>query len=233
MENLEEIYEAAMHKFVPINNYSPEKINVKLNHPEKIYIFDIDETLYEMDQKTHEAQHITIYNFLESTGLTRTEAIARTAELTEKHGLALKGVLKEYKITREQFKILQNYPKNAFSRIKKDHELRNILESLDGRKFCLTNSGKYHSFHVLNNLGVIDCIELIFHCDYKEDDFLIKPDPRVFGIIGKILGIERHHDVHYFDDRSVNVQAAIKHGWKGYIVDTDENHLKLLLRKLK
>jgi putative hydrolase of the HAD superfamily len=221
-------------KFIPINRYTPEAFKglIKTERSEKIYIFDIDETLYPMDVQTHDTQHETLYAFLESTGLSREDARKRCAELTHRHGLALKGILKEYKPDEEQFKMLQVYPKNAFSKIKRDIELRKILCKLKGKKFCLTNSNEWHSFNVLTNLDIIDCFELIFHCDYSDCDFLIKPDPMIYRIIAGIIGIEEHHEVHYFDDRIVNVKAAIKHGWKGYVVDARENHIKEILKKI-
>ncbi|KCZ73714.1 hypothetical protein H311_05328, partial [Anncaliia algerae PRA109] len=61
--------------------------------------------------------------------------------------------------------------------------------------------------------------EVIFHCDYEEEDFIAKPDKEVFLAVQNYLGV-KPEQITFFDDLDIHIEAAKGLGWNAYKVES-------------
>ncbi|KCZ73713.1 hypothetical protein H311_05327, partial [Anncaliia algerae PRA109] len=61
--------------------------------------------------------------------------------------------------------------------------------------------------------------EVIFHCDYEEEDFIAKPDKEVFLAVQNYLGV-KPEQITFFDDLEIHIEAAKGLGWNAYKVES-------------
>lgn len=195
----------------------------------KVYVFDIDETLYPDMITVREKRRSKLYKHLLEMGHSMEECRRICASFQEKHGVAIKGFKKELEISDEVYKKLCVPDGASLDEVLPDAELRRILLELEGERVCLTNASREHAMMALTALNLLDCFEYVFHCDYSVPDFLCKPHPAVYKIVEDFLGIAE--ETHFFDDRVENVESARKHGWNVYLV-TNESNVKHFLRKI-
>lgn len=195
----------------------------------KVYVFDIDETLYPDIVAVRENRQSKLYKLLREMGHSTEESKKICKSFQKSHGVAIKGFKKELKISDEAYKKLCIPDSASLDGILPDEELRRILLDLEGTRVCLTNSSREHAMMALKALNLLDCFEYVFHCDYSVPDFLCKPHPDVYKIVEDILGAAE--ETHFFDDCVENVESARKHGWNVYLV-TNESNVKHFLRKI-
>ncbi|MCR9276801.1 MAG: HAD-IA family hydrolase [Pseudomonadaceae bacterium] len=84
---------------------------------------------------------------------------------------------------------------------------------------CLSNS---------NELHWTDRVTSHFDRSYSSHQLnMIKPDANVFEFVTSDLGC-RPHDIIYFDDAQLNVDAACDYGWDAHLADGYEGLLRVL-----
>lgn len=198
---------------------------------EKVYVFDIDETLYPHDDNIIEARKEKIIKFGMLYGLSREEVIKKINEYVVKYKSTIKGFICELPRNEHITKVLYNPIPNVVDTLKPDSELREMLLKLKGRRVCLTNASKLHSQNALKNLGVLDCFEAVFCCEYHNPQYLSKPTPAVYDIVSRVLETDSTSRVSFFDDRYENIASAIYFGWRCFHV-TKKTPLKLILGEM-
>lgn len=185
---------------------------------EKVYVFDIDETLYLCNDNIKKLRRKHSIEFLMSKGFTEEEAISELERYTSVYGLEIRGLIKEMKVEGDLLKYLAYPYPGSTDLISQDYELIKLLNQLKGRKICLTNGNAEHAKQILSRLGVINQFECIFHCDYEIDNFIAKPDKEVFLAVQNYLGVKPEL-ITFFDDLDVHINSAKSIGWNAYKVE--------------
>eukprot|EP00866_Antonospora_locustae_P000012 jgi/Antlo1/12/2032 len=198
---------------------------------ENVYVFDIDETLYPHDDNIVKARKEMIIKFGMLYGLSSEEALNKTRESLVKYKSTIKGFIRELPRNEHVIEALHNPIPNATDTLKPDNELRKMLQRINGRKVCLTNGPKLHSRAVLEKLGVLDCFEAVFCCDYHNPQYLSKPVSVVYYIVSRVLEVDDTSHVYFFDDRYENIASAIPFGWRCFHV-TKSVPLKRILSEI-
>jgi pyrimidine 5'-nucleotidase len=111
--------------------------------------------------------------------------------------------------------------------LKKNNELRDILNKIPGRRFCLTNSPSDRAKSILERIGILDCFEGIFCQEPSINTCIFKPLKGVYSFVEEVLGITRNSlgvkNVYFFDDLEKNLEAPSSMGWKCYLIDDNIN----------
>lgn len=217
-------------KFIPLQEASVTEYKdiIPRVGDEQVFVFDIDETLYPFALEIKDSRHSKLHKHLESCGNSPEVARRICDGYSEKYGVPIKGLVKEFSLSPEEYKQMSGPDSASLSRVRRDEELRKALLGLEGRKFCMTNADARHARLALEALDLTDCFEGVFFCDYDDMEFPCKPYPSVYRIVDGVLGVEKKQNVRFFDDSDVNIRGALNHGWRAHLV-TNENDLKSLL----
>ncbi|KAL0265686.1 UNVERIFIED_CONTAM: hypothetical protein PYX00_011400 [Menopon gallinae] len=212
------------------NTVETQKGTFKETAGQVVYIFDIDETLYPHDDGILDMRREKIIEFGMLYGLSREESMAKIKESLVKYKSTIKGFIRELPRNENVNRVLDNPVPNSTDTLKPDTELREMLLRLKGRRFCLTNGSREHSRKALVKIGVLDCIDAVFCCDYQNPEYISKPDPRVYDIVSQVLELDKASGVYFFDDHTENIECAVLFGWSCFQV-TRCRPLKHILRE--
>lgn len=110
-----------------------------------------------------------------------------------------------------------------------DNDLREVLQSINIRKFCFTNGSAERVKTVLKHLNLDSGVfEGVICSDDEDTEFISKPKQESYKFVEKILGINDPKNIIFFDDSIANIQGAIKAGWNAYII---QRNIKEVLKK--
>lgn len=210
---------------------SPEQPKlVKTNEP--VFIFDVDDTLYNFKEQLREYYIDYLYKFAQQKNITDYVEICRNYYLN--YGHESLGFLHHHKThPQEYFDMVDT---KAFTHFipKINNELIDLLKCINYKMYCFTNG--YHS-NVINTLGKLNILhffEYVIHPDYDGGiDVIIKPSHDAFAFVEEYLQVDPKN-IYFFDDNKYNVKTALERGWNAYIVDADNltKTLKEVIKKL-
>ncbi|KCZ77505.1 hypothetical protein H311_01486, partial [Anncaliia algerae PRA109] len=123
---------------------------------EKTYVFDIDETLYLCNDAIKKLRRTHVIEFMKENGFSEDMANAELDRFASVYGLEVRGLTKEMNIRGELLRRLAYPYPGSINLIRKDNELKELLEKLKGRKVCLTNGNAEHAKEILTKLGIIN-----------------------------------------------------------------------------
>lgn len=220
-------------KFIPLNPFIMNTFkNTTFNINKPVYVFDIDKTLYPSYLIDKSSKKRLLYlQYLISLGYSFDESNEILFRLRNKYSRTLQGLIEEYNLPDELYKYFIKYNPEKYMVLKNDEDGINLLKNLDGYKICLTNACVNHSKFVLNRMGLIDHIDYVFYSDLENKIFSCKPKEEVYYMVEEFLQIKNKKDIHFFDDKIINVEMANKIGWNGYHVN-DEYSYKDILKGL-
>ncbi|RVD91665.1 pyrimidine 5 -nucleotidase [Tubulinosema ratisbonensis] len=216
-------------QFIPLkndtNSFSPP-------NKEKIYIFDINETLYFGDTNTKTLRRAMIVNYLTKLGYEEKESFQKLEYFSCKYGCIFKGLREELNIKESQLQLLESSSDDLKSVIKEDKELKNLLLKLKGRKACLTNGRPNQAKECLMNINVLDCFEYVFHWDDSSTDYIIKPNKEAYLFVQNYFNATADQ-ITFFDNTNLHVNGAKSVGWNGYLVSEEDDIKKILKRMIE
>ena len=144
------------------------------------WVFDLDNTLYDIKlglfKKISERITTFIVNHL---NLSEFNAKILQREMYLKYGLTLRGLIIENNVDPDSF--LDYVHDVSHPELKKDNELIDLLENLDGNKYVYTNASYKHAKNILLNLGIYDLFKKVI--DIKDTNYIPKPDSRSYEIM--------------------------------------------------
>lgn len=214
---------------IPLKQSSIEIYKNKLPRSNKILLFDIDDTLYCKSTGLTNLMFKKIHEFGLKLDIPEDQLTGILKEFNSKYHLSVKGYMKHFPnadLSEFNQKVLNELEVEGY--VKPDIELRNILQKIDLKFYCLTNSNEVHAIRVLKALGIDDLFSGVFYCEYnKTGDFICKPDDMVLDIVEKCLG---NNTYYFFDDLAKNLLAARKRGWQTFLVNV-ENNIKTILSR--
>ncbi|KAI0132327.1 HAD-like domain-containing protein [Xylariales sp. AK1849] len=154
--------------------------------------------------------------FAKHLGVGEQEAIRLHKEYYQNYGLAIEGLVRHHQIDPLEYnaKVDDALPLEGI--IKKNPQLRKLLEDIDRSKvrlWLLTNAYITHGKRVVKLLGIDDLFEGLTYCDYSSVPIICKPHEDMYAKAMKQAGVERGEDCYFVDDSYINCVGARKVGW--------------------
>ncbi|TBU09162.1 pyrimidine 5'-nucleotidase [Hamiltosporidium magnivora] len=194
--------------------------STELYLPGDILVFDIDNTLYSSKCGVEKLIKNKIYEFARTLNIKEEEIKEIAGEYTKKYGLALKGFILHHDVDPLRFNELVDESVELGKYLEEDRKLKDFLNNINLHKICFTNASKVHAQRVLRCLGVEECFECIFYCDYGIKDFVCKPEHFSYKVLEKTLK-KKPHEIYFYDDLETNVICSKKNGWNGFLIKDD------------
>ena len=191
-------------------------IGADLSHIDT-WLFDLDNTLYTLDSGLglEIDKRITDY-VVRVTGLPRLEAYALQKQYLGAHGLTLRGLMLNYGVDPDDFHA--QFHDLSLETLAEDVALTSALRRLPGRRLVFTNADDVHARRVLQQLGLGDLFDEVFHIG--STDLIPKPDPVAFQKIIAAHAIDPATTA-FFEDRQVNLEPAAALGMTTVLVGPD------------
>lgn len=115
-----------------------------------------------------------------------------------------------------------NQPFN-YNLLKKDNELINLINKLNGRKILFTNAAHIHTNMVLKKLGLSSSFDLIVDRDTLG---VLKPNVAAFIKLIHWCSITEKDTCYFFEDTIQNLIMGSLLGWQSVLISpTDDNSL--------
>lgn len=196
---------------------------MSLHDDDKIenWIFDLDNTLYPAEcnlfAQIDKRMGAYIANLLD---LDLVEARRVQKDYYYRYGTTLNGLMQEHKLNPHDY--LDFVHDIDHSVVPERPDLKNALETLEGRKFIFTNGSRRHGEVVAAKLGILDQFEDVF--DIAAADFTPKPHRQAYELFLK------RHDVTppsavMFEDLHHNLKEPHALGMKTVLVHSSyEDH---------
>ncbi|EPR78580.1 Pyrimidine 5'-nucleotidase [Spraguea lophii 42_110] len=196
---------------------------------EKVFVFDVDETLYSFDCKMQDLLAILPVECIRNKKILQNTDDIYT-EYSKKYGIALRGYIADKLITPDEYidaiaKI--DYKKELQGEI----SLRDHLDKIPYNKICFSNSVDTHVKSTLKFLNLDGCFDYVVCANIYSDEIICKPMEESYTQVEKLIGIENRKNIIFFDDMLKNIEQARKRGWTTYHVQK-ENILKDILSEI-
>ncbi len=173
------------------DNFDPSGVDV--------WVFDLDNTLYPARSNLFVSVAARMTEFIKARfDLEHEPARELQRDLFRRHGTTLRGLMTEHGVDPAPF--LDFVHDIDVSPIEPSPELDALLARLPGRKVIYTNGSVAHADRVTRRLGVGRHFDHVF--DIVASGFVPKPDPRPYGKLLEVAGIQ--------PDRAVMIEDLAK-----------------------
>ncbi|KAF8401699.1 hypothetical protein HHK36_012645 [Tetracentron sinense] len=192
-------------------------------------IFDLDDTLYSSKTGVSEACKRNIEDFLVmKCGFAEDKASNLRIELFKTYGSTLAGLRAlGYDVDADEYHSFV-HGRLPYEAIKPDSQLRNLLRTINQRKFIFTNSDRNHAIKVLERLGLQDCFDQIICFETinpnlsrssRLDEFpvVLKPSMDAMNIALDVAEVDPRRTL-FLDDNDRNIAAGKAAGLRTVLV---------------
>ena len=184
----------------------------------KFWLFDLDNTLYSGKTKVFEQIDKKMSKYIsEKLNVDINQARKIQKNYFYQYDTTLRGLVKNHKIDAEEF--LDFVHDIDIDFLKKDIDLANELEKIDGKKIIFTNGSKKHAINITRKLGVDQYFDDIF--DIVESDFIPKPSVKPYKKLVKKHKIDPKLCV-FVEDIARNLKPAYEMGMKTVWIENEE-----------
>lgn len=206
-------------------------------------VFDVDRTLYFGPKGDEYIKHGTIGELEFLTGFLQTSSIDETKEILKKRrqelangnggGLSsISHAVFSLGVTQEIWNVIRDGCYRPEDFLEPNHELIELLARLPVRRLAAaTNSPRGVGRRVLQTLGMSELLRSgrmkVFG---PEDCGCAKPDPRMYSVVAKLLGVNLSTAVSIGDHEYKDCTMALEAGYGGAVVITDTEDLMNFLR---
>jgi len=188
------------------------------------WLFDLDNTLYSGKTKVFDQIDRKMSKFIsEKLNVDIKEAKEIQKNYFYQYDTTLSGLIKNHKINANDF--LDFVHDIDISFLKKDLQLAQELEKLDGKKIIFTNGSRKHAINITKKLGIEHYFDHIF--DIVDSEFIPKPSIEPYKKLVKKHKIDPNLCV-FVEDIARNLKPAYEMGMKTVWVENDEPWAKKL-----
>lgn len=191
-----------------------------------IFLFDIDHTLYKMDEYMHKDEvkaWVNVYNILKGDK-EDVPTFRDILKMSPMYGGAFYEIFDVNAKEAEDLRGIFDYSKY----LEKDTKLRDKLNNIPYRKWCFTNGLESRARSILKALGIENCFEGVICIDDKSRGDFGKPFLNSYLFVEKVLGITKKENVIFFDDNENNIKKGKEMGWRSILVREDDDIVDLL-----
>lgn len=174
------------------------------------FFIDADDTLYPNDSGLWAEIRNRIFQFVAlNLGVSTERAKELTAGYMQEYGATYRGLIANYpEIANEYFRVVHDIDLGRY--IKPDPELKDVLNSINARKYILTNADAGHATRVLEALKIKDCFSGVIDIHALEPT--CKPNKEAFDKAMKIASVADPRACVFIDDLVQNVKSAAELG---------------------
>jgi len=188
------------------------------------WLFDLDNTLYSGKTKVFDQIDRKMSKFIsEKLNVDIKEAKEIQKNYFYQYDTTLSGLIKNHKINANDF--LDFVHDIDINFLKKDLQLAQELEKLDGKKIIFTNGSRKHAINITKKLGIEQYFDHIF--DIVDSEFIPKPSIEPYKKLVKKHKIDPNLCV-FIEDIARNLKPAYEMGMKTIWVENDEPWAKKL-----
>ena len=147
-----------------------------------IWLFDLDDTLHNASAHIFPEMNQAMTRYIMShLGLDAHEAHQLRQHYWHVYGATLKGLVRHHGIEATHFLEETHALMDLPNMVIQVQRLKQVLQSLPGRKCVFTNAPKSYALRVLDLMGLNPCFELIFSVESAK--FHAKPSVRGFNLL--------------------------------------------------
>jgi len=184
----------------------------------KLWIFDLDNTLYSGKTKVFEQVDKKMSKYIsEKLKIKIEEAKKIQKQYFHEYNTTLNGLIKNHKINANEFLDFVHDINLDF--LEKDSTLNEELKKLDGKKIIFTNGSKKHGLNVTKKIGIDHHFDDIF--DIVESEFIPKPMIEPYKKLVKKHNVDPKLCV-FVEDIARNLKPAYEMGMKTIWIENDE-----------
>ena len=184
----------------------------------KFWLFDLDNTLYSGKTKVFEQIDKKMSKYIsEKLKVDIKEAKEIQKSYFYKYNTTLSGMIKNHQIDANEF--LDFVHDIDVNFLKKDIDLAQQLENLDGKKIIFTNGSRKHAINITQRIGIDQYFDDIF--DIVDAEFIPKPAIDPYKKLIKIHKIDPNLCV-FIEDIARNLKPAYEMGMKTIWIENDE-----------
>jgi putative hydrolase of the HAD superfamily len=190
----------------------------------KFWLFDLDNTLYSGKTKVFDQIDKKMSKFIsEKLNVDIKKAKEIQKNYFYQYDTTLSGLIKNHKINADEFLDFVHDINIDF--LKKDLNLAQELEKLDGEKIIFTNGSRKHAINITKKLGVHQYFDDIF--DIVDSEFIPKPSMEPYKKLVEKHKIDPNLCV-FVEDIARNLKPAYEMGMKTVWIENDEPWAKKL-----
>jgi len=190
----------------------------------KFWLFDLDNTLYSEKTKVFDQIDKKMSKFIsEKLNVDIKKAKEIQKNYFYQYDTTLSGLIKNHKINADEF--LDFVHDIDIDFLKKDLNLAQELEKLDGEKIIFTNGPRKHAINITKKLGVDQYFDDIF--DIVDSEFIPKPAVEPYKKLIEKHKIDPNLCV-FVEDIARNLKPAYEMGMKTVWIENDEPWAKKL-----
>jgi putative hydrolase of the HAD superfamily len=179
-------------------------------------LFDVDNTLYDAECGVETEMSRRIDHFVsEFLDVTEEESRRLRAENLPVYGTSLRWLQVCHNFTDTQRYMDEVHPENLGDYIAKNHQLRDMLESLPQELAVFTNGPEFHARRVLKALGIEEVFPHFFALEHM--GFRGKPYQSAYELVLDSMGIQAENTL-FLDDKEVNLDTFHQMGGHGVLV---------------
>ena len=190
----------------------------------KFWLFDLDNTLYSGKTKIFDQIDKKMSKYIsEKLNVDIKKAKEIQKNYFYQYDTTLSGLIKNHKINADEF--LDFVHDIDIDFLKKDLNLAQELEKLDGEKIIFTNGPRKHAINITKKLGVDQYFDDIF--DIVDSEFIPKPAVEPYKKLIEKHKIDPNLCV-FVEDIARNLKPAYEMGMKTVWIENDEPWAKKL-----
>jgi putative hydrolase of the HAD superfamily len=190
----------------------------------KFWLFDLDNTLYSGKTKIFDQIDKKMSKYIsEKLNVDIKKAKEIQKNYFYQYDTTLSGLIKNHKINADEFLDFVHDINIDF--LKKDLNLAQELEKLDGEKIIFTNGSRKHAINITKKLGVHQYFDDIF--DIVDSEFIPKPSMEPYKKLVEKHKIDPNLCV-FVEDIARNLKPAYEMGMKTVWIENDEPWAKKL-----
>jgi putative hydrolase of the HAD superfamily len=155
----------------------------------KIWIFDLDDTLHNASAHIFPVMNQSMTQYImDHLNLNEDEAHQLRKHYWRVYGATLKGLVRHHNTNPNHFLEETHQLENLHDMVIQVKRLRQMLDTLKGRKLVFTNAPRSYALRVLDILDIEDAFECIFSVESTK--FHAKPSVRGFQQLLKTLKVK-------------------------------------------
>ena len=178
----------------------------------KIWIFDLDDTLHNASAHIFPVMNQSMTQYImDHLNLNEDEAHQLRKHYWRVYGATLKGLVRHHNTNPNHFLEETHQLENLHDMVIQVKRLRQMLDTLKGRKLVFTNAPRSYALRVLDILDIEDAFECIFSVESTK--FHAKPSVRGFQQLLKTLKV-KPSDCIMLEDNLPALMAAKRLGMR-------------------
>jgi pyrimidine 5'-nucleotidase len=177
-----------------------------MNSKEKVLVFDLDGTLYNINNGYMKHIRQNIFNMMVAKGYATSveEATELWRPLFKKYNQSFKGLREGgYYFSNDDYWV--NHRAGIEQFFTKDAALSELLKSLPHKKVIFTNAREKEAMGIMHLLGIDNYFDHVFGADFMGE--VCKPQVESFQLLLKALDVQPENVV-YFEDSVKNLRMA-------------------------